>query len=468
MRPARAEALKRNTSAPYGALWLTRNLTNRNVMTPIKSDSRALLSHCALCAASLLFLSGCADNTATAPSDDSTTRVSLQLAVGNTAPRTVSSWADAQQVNDMRIYLFRRPQADGPDGDYTLYVSDDIAAEGKDYYAVTAFDNRTPYMSSEHGGKYEEHDFHFTPLLPIGYYYRLLAVGRDDKYSATAHSIAQPAFTADATTFAEASLSLADASLDAAKAGGTLQCSELFSGHLQTDDKDDGDYDALLVGDDSRQFSRTVTLRRAVAGLMLYVKNIPALVYDNTTATPISFTPTKLSLMATAAATGVRLASRTATDATALSDQTLATIDLSADNGWTVDADTHTFRRDADTDNGWPADSYMSTNYMMPTKESDMGLALDADSRNAGQKVTFCLHYTDGTHHRYDNIKIADADGGYRMVFPVEANHLYAIGQKSTNANEPYDLKKYYEPVMTDITIEIEPSFDNRHDFDVK
>ena len=437
-------------------------------MTSTNKNIRIRPCSCTLLAALALLVSACADNNSLEPTASEATRVSLQIAAGNTQPRAISSWADAQQVNDMRIYLFRRPQADGPDGDYKLYVSDDIAAEGKDHYTVPDFDNRTPYLSSEHDGRCEEHVFSFEPLLPTGYYYRLLAVGRDDKYSATAHSIAQPAFTADATTFAEASLSLADASLDAAKAGGTLQCSELFSGHLQTDDKDDGDYDALLVGDDSRQFSRTVTLRRAVAGLMLYVKNIPALVYDNTTATPISFTPTKLSLMATAAATGVRLASRTATDATALSDQTLATIDLSADNGWTVDADTHTFRRDADTDNGWPADSYMSTNYMMPTKESDMGLALDADSRNAGQKVTFCLHYTDGTHHRYDNIKIADADGGYRMVFPVEANHLYAIGQKSTNANEPYDLKKYYEPVMTDITIEIEPSFDNRHDFDVK
>ena len=438
-------------------------------MTSTNKNIRIRPCSCTLLAALALLVSACADNNSLEPTASEATRVSLQIAAGNTQPRAISSWADAQQVNDMRIYLFRRPQADGPDGDYKLYVSDDIAAEGKDHYTVPDFDNRTPYLSSEHDGRCEEHVFSFEPLLPTGYYYRLLGVGRDDKYSAADHCVAQPTFTADATTLAEASLTLSDTSIKNAQNGGTLLCSEIFSGRLQKDDKADGSDDQLLVDEGSNSFGRTITLHRAVAGLMLYVKNIPSVVYDNSTdtATPTSFTPTSLSLVATAAATGVRLASRTATNDTPLANQTMATIDLTAANGWTIDATAHTFRRDADNTNGWPADSYMATNYMMPTKETDMGTALDNEGRAENKKITFCLHYTDGTHHRYDNIKTAVKDG-YVTVFPIEANHLYALGQKSTDTNEPYDLRKFYEPVMTDITIEIEPSFDNRHDFNVK
>jgi len=90
-----------------------------------------------------------------------------------------------------------------------------------------------------------------------------------------------------------------------------------------------------------------------------------------------------------------------------------------------------------------------------------MGNSPNAD----GAGVTFYLHYSDDKgHHRYDNIKKTKSTGDLRC-FPIEANHLYSLGSKSSTSNDPYDLKKHYEPIMVDIAIEIEPAFEKRHDF---
>ena len=415
-----------------------------------------------------LYLGSCEGNTSLAPtvSHEGEINIQLQLGVNNISPRENNTWDAAQQVNDMRIYLFRCPESEGKDGSYTFYIPQDLATQNKSYYAVSSFNNQSPYYSAEHDGKYEQHIFDFTPTLESGYYYKLLAVGRDDKYT-TNHKLAEPTFTTLNTTFENATLALSESNL-ATASNETLASTELFTGKLQENDQEDGKDDALLVNDDNQEFNRTITLKRTVAGLMFYVQNIPSVVEDNTTDsdTPIQFTPTTLTLEATSIATDVNLASRTATGNTVRNNQALASIDLSAD-GWTNDATEHIFTRPADKENGWLENSYMATNYMMPTQEASMGTGLNAESKADNKKVTFYLHYTDGTHHRYDNVKLATNDG-YLLAFPIQANHLYAIGQKSKTDNEPYDLKKFYQTVMVDITIEIEPAFDKKHEFDVK
>lgn len=52
-------------------------------------------------------------------------------------PRELTTWEPAQQVNDMRIYVFRCSEKEGKDGDYTFYVPTDLENAGKDYYDVS-------------------------------------------------------------------------------------------------------------------------------------------------------------------------------------------------------------------------------------------------------------------------------------------------------------------------------------------
>lgn len=99
----------------------------------------------------------------------------------------------------------------------------------------------------------------------------------------------------------------------------------------------------------------------------------------------------------------------------------------------------------------------------MPTPEGKM----QKSKNSAENETTFYLHYTDGTHHRYDNIRLSAATGD-KFKFPIEANHLYCLGTKSKTVNQPYDLKEYYEPVMTDVNIEIEPAFEKKHVFETE
>jgi hypothetical protein len=178
----------------------------------------------------------------------------------------------------------------------------------------------------------------------------------------------------------------------------------------------------------------------------------------------VTFTPTSLSVVATGISTETLIRQKQApADADSLTYQTLGTIDLTPSNGWTVDTTKNIFKRAEDSQKGWKANSYMISNFMMPTPEEKM-----QKSKNLSEnETTFYLHYTDGTHHRYDNIRLSAATGD-KFKFPIEANHLYCLGAKSKTVNQPYDLKEYYEPVMTDVNIEIEPAFEKKHVFETE
>lgn len=415
-------------------------------------------------------LMSCSSESSPLSTSDGTHAVNMSLNLGvsgGLSSRELNTWDAAQQVNDMRLYLFRCPQdkVGTAEEAYTYYIPTDLANTGKGYYTVEAFDNQTPYYSAQHNNQPEQHTYQFVPLLESGYAYQILAIGRDDKYADTDRQVLTNAtLTAETTTLQDASIALTSAAQAAAQNGNTLACTELFAGTLQ--DATTHTATPILVSDDDKYFIRSIVATRNVAGLMLYVQNIPSVVEDNTTAdsNPVTFTPTSLSIEATAINTATLLASKSApTDATPLTHQRLGTIDLSTDNGWTIDTDNKVFKRAADTDKGWLANSYLVSNYMMPTPEASMDKSLNADQ----DEVTFYLHYTDGTHHRYDNVKMVSGDS-YKKKFAIEANHLYSIGTKSSSHNEPYDLKKYYEPEMVDLTIEIEPAFEKRHEFETE
>ena len=393
--------------------------------------------------------------------------VSMRVGVSaGIASCELNTWDGAQQVNDMRIYLFRCPQEkyNTEEKMFTYYIPQNIKDKG--YFEVKDFDNKTPYYSSEHNGQPEQHAFYFSPFLESGYYYQFLAVGRDDKYVNSQDRLLeeQPSFKEGVTTLQDAKMSLAENAVKQAE-NGTYKCSEFFSGVMR--DETTKNETPILVTDEPPYFFRaTLTATRNVAGLMIYVTNIPSIVETNTTnASTEKFTPTKLYVEATGLATETKLIDRIApTSAKIYKTQTLGEIDFTTANGWTIDEKEHVFIRPADKEKGWQKNSYLVSNFMMPTPESFMGNSPNAE----GLGVTFYLHYTDDKgHHRYDNIKMTKSTGDLRR-FPIEANHLYSLGSKSSTTNDPYDLQKHYEPIMVDIAIEIEPAFEKKHEFETE
>lgn len=416
-------------------------------------------------AASLL-MSCSASNDAPDTLADGSHAVKLDMTVGVSAgvvtdSRELDTWDGAQQVNDMRIYVFRCPEdkKDTPDEAYTYCTP--IGTENG-YYSVDAFKNTTPYYSAEHQNMPEQHSYTFEPYLQNGYYYQFLAIGRDDKY-ATKKVLTEPKFTENETTLEDARIALTKEAKNSAELG-ILNTTELFSGILQ--DEKTHEEAPVLVTEETKYFHRTLTASRNVAGLMIYVENIPAQVESNAAddVSPVTFTPTSLSVVATGISTETLIRKKQApADAESLTYQTLGTIDLTPSNGWSVDATENIFKRDEDSQKGWKANSYMISNFMMPTPEEKM----QKSKNSAENETTFYLHYTDGTYHRYDNIRKSTTTGD-KFKFPIEANHLYCLGAKSKTVNQPYDLKEYYEPVMTDVKIEIEPAFEKKHEFETE
>lgn len=414
-------------------------------------------------AASLL-MSCSASNDAPDTLADGSHAVKLDMTVGVSAgvvgSRELDTWDGAQQVNDMRIYVFRCPEDKKGklDEEYTYCIP--IGANNG-YYTVDAFKNTKPYYSADHQNMPEQHLYTIEPYLQNGYYYQFLAIGRDDKY-ATKKVLTEPKFTENETKLEDARIALTEQAKNSANPG-ILNTTELFSGILQ----DENTYEApVLVTEETKYFHRTLTASRNVAGLMIYVENIPAQVESNAAGDvrTVTFKPTSLSVVATGISTETLIRKKQApADAELLTYQTLGTIDLTPSNGWTVDAKENIFKRAEDSQKGWKANSYMISNFMMPTPEEKM-----QKSKNLSEnETTFYLHYTDGTHHRYDNIRLSAATGD-KFKFPIEANHLYCLGAKSKTVNQPYDLKEYYEPVMTEVKVEIEPAFEKKHVFETE
>ena len=289
---------------------------------------------------------------------DGSHAVKLEMRVGVSAgvvtdSRELDTWDGAQQVNDMRIYVFRclADKKGTPEEVYTYCAPVETEAAKKGYYTVDAFNNREPYYSAEHQNMPEQHSYTIEPYLQNGYYYQFLAIGRDDKY-ATTKVLTEPEFTENETKLEDARIALTEETKNSAKLG-ILNTTELFSVILQ--DENTQEKAPVLVTEDTKYFHRTLTASRNVAGLMIYVENIPAQVESNAAGdvSTVTFTPTSLSIVATGISTETLIWQKQApADAESLTYQTLGTIDLTPSNGWTVDAKENIFKRAEDSQIG--------------------------------------------------------------------------------------------------------------------
>lgn len=186
-------------------------------------------------------------------------------------PRRLFSSNNWQQVNDVRIYLFRKDA----NGHFVYYKPLDASGNRQDYLAVDAFRLKFdlhPAMVWWGGldDTNETHTFIGRLQLPSGSY-RFLAVARDDRgVAATDRRLADPNVPAMSwgwSSWVESSTRLDDATLVCDARQTEVAATELFSGQST---------ETLLVDGSTTQFCQTLNLHRAVAGLLLYVEHIPA------------------------------------------------------------------------------------------------------------------------------------------------------------------------------------------------
>lgn len=184
-------------------------------------------------------------------------------------PRTVLSSNDWQQVNDVRVYFFRRNAS----GDY-VYVKP-LDAQGRPLDCLSAEEFTLKFGISPYvvwwGGEEDADEAHAwvgRVRLDPGEY-RFLAIARDDRHVSGARSLADPnvavadwewaGWTAGTTRLEDATLACARTS--------PLAATELFCGSTS---------DPVRVDGSRTAFRCAIGLERAVAGILLYVEHIPA------------------------------------------------------------------------------------------------------------------------------------------------------------------------------------------------
>lgn len=184
-------------------------------------------------------------------------------------PRTVLNSNDWQQVNDVRVYFFRRNAS----GDY-VYVKP-LDAQGRPLDCLSAEEFTLKFGISPYvvwwGGEEnadEAHAWVGRVRLDPGEY-RFLAIARDDQHVSGVRSLADPnvavadwewaGWTAGTTRLEDATLACVRTS--------PLAATELFCGSTS---------DPVRVDGSRTAFRCAIGLERAVAGILLYVEHIPA------------------------------------------------------------------------------------------------------------------------------------------------------------------------------------------------
>lgn len=184
-------------------------------------------------------------------------------------PRKLVSSNNWQQVNNVRVYVFKQ----NVEGKFVYYCPEDKSGTPREYFSVDAFTKKfdlSPYAVWWGGntGKNETHSYSISPLLGEGTY-RFLVIARDDKDKQASFSmLTNPnednealnweKWEAGTTTLEEATLVCTNRDM--------IASAELFTGCTP----------GITVTPTQTSFKQDIELKRAVAGILLYIENIPA------------------------------------------------------------------------------------------------------------------------------------------------------------------------------------------------
>lgn len=257
-------------------------------------------------------LAACGDDTTPATVQDVTeTPVTLTLTLSAeqgaetraaATPRQLSSADNWQQATNVRIYAFRAAVANG-----TYRYVPLTGRDGRQMpylYAADFGKKLTVWKEEEHGNREESYEYYVRTYLTDGYSYKFLAIGRDD---ITEDDETQAAYSLNLTV-GVTTLEQAQATLSASRLTGT----ELFAGY---------NAEPITATTPAKPICRTIELRRAVAGLMLYAFNIPYSI-NGTQVRHVGIAP------AQAAYTAVTLAARTFIGSTTQPQRPFVSLDV--------------------------------------------------------------------------------------------------------------------------------------------
>lgn len=388
-------------------------------------------------------------------------------------PRMVLSSNNWQQVNDVRIYVFRKNEV----GDFVYYKPTTEDGLKQDYLSVDDFTLKfaqSPYVVWWGGTQdlNESHSYVGEMQLETGEY-TFLAIARDDaksevkRISDPNQSDARyqwPIWTEGETQLLDAVLYCADEKVTVA--------TELFSGYTAQ---------TVVVDGTTSHFYRSIFLERAVAGILLYVENIPTVLQaydpDEELATGIIPMPIDYKVVGLGVVQGVVLSDQVLiADRKALDGRLNVPLYNHPLNPPTpermllkIDIPEHATIRNGiyegtSPDNERHPNSLCAGSFVMPQLANE---ASSSDHESYDKSLYLVFYGYDeslGQEFALAWVPIRlNAGAGYDShYYPLEANHFYSIGRRCYTGNgedfpeedEPIDLQK---GTTADIEIRIDP-----------
>lgn len=287
------------------------------------------------------------------------------------AGRPLWSSEALQQVKYMQLYIFK-----DDNGTYKYEKE------------ITGGNNFGFYNDNKVAQGDETHSYTLTTKLEAGAKYKILAVGYEDGYNATFKALS---LTAGTTTLAEAKIELTD-DVDAAD--------EMFSGVTADIDLSTG----------TTSFNVNVELKRVVAGVLGYFKNVPYQLENNGALVQVKHILVQVAKKGTSALLENRTASEASDGYTTIIDIPL-TGSQDGTNNWyantTAPADGVQIE----------ANSFLKGAYSLP---------ITAHASNATLKVVLTGEQTSTILKEYPVVM-----DGTNNKFTLDANSIYMIGHKS-------------------------------------
>jgi len=346
-------------------------------------------------------------------------------AAGN---RDLTSSDDWQKVSSVRVYMFR---SDTESGTYTYYRPT-IHGAKQDYLYASAFSGKTEVWGDDEI-PWEEHELVISAMTIDEGWYRFVGIARDDidGDDNTGSTWTFSTLTENVTTMS---------SLTATVTSGGLTCGELFVGEAEN---------APVQINANKHLHETIIMKRCVAGVLMYVENIPTTV--NSTAVK------SIGIVRRKHTWGIDLN----LDASPCFLPTGSPVSLVADGNTLVGVTpaptdyivSYIVPNAAESSNGYYVNITETGSTAHPNAifRGSFVTPQEAPAADCTLNMVACDVY--GKVLRQWNVKLVESGGASvtpTLLYPLTANNLYCIGQRNIaeDIDEPLDLGELPDDVI--------------------
>lgn len=388
--------------------------------------------------AAIVSLTGCTDG---ASSDDSIISpkrhevtltfdlgIDSQIRTRAAGNRELVSSDDWQKVSSVRVYMFR---SDTETGTYTYYRPT-VNASKIDYIYVPDFSGKTQVWGDDEA-EWEEHEMVISAMTLDEGWYRLVGIARDDIDGDdntgsiwTFNSLAEGVTTINALT--------------AAVTSGGLASGELFVGEAEH---------APVQINASKRLHETIIMKRCVAGVLMYVENIPASI-SSTTVKSIGIVRRKhtggidLNLDASPCFLPTGSISTLVPDGNTLVGVTPAPTDYVA---------RYAIPGSAETSNGYYVNITETGSTTHPNAIFRGAFVTPQEAPTADCTLNLVACDVDGKVLKQWNVKLVESNGAPvtpTLLYPLVANNIYCIGKRNIaeDIDDPVDLGELPDDVI--------------------